>query len=83
MATDIDGLKVHGSPTIDIVEIPAEIAEAIEALPNRNANRKMVLPPWVDVVLTKYWKTKRHADIARELGISEGVIRRRAEELHL
>jgi DNA-binding NarL/FixJ family response regulator len=76
-------MNMHNSASIDHVEIPAEITEAMAALPDRNAGRKMVLPPWVDVVLTKYWKTKRHADIARELGISEGVIRRRAEELHL
>jgi hypothetical protein len=83
VASNTIGSKVHGSAAIETVEIPAEITEAIESLPDRNASRKLTLPPWVDLVLVKYWKVKRKADIARELGYSEGVLRHRAEELNL
>ena len=74
---------VYENKPAESVEIPAEITEAIESLPDRNASRKLTLPPWVDLVLVKYWKVKRKADIARELGYSEGVLRHRAEELDL
>ena len=81
MASDIDGFKVHGSPTIDVIEIPADIVEALERLPDRNESRKMFLPEWVDEALKQYWRKCRKADVARMLGYSEGVLRRRAEEL--
>jgi len=80
---NVVGSAVHGSPSVDSVEIPAEIAEALESLPDRNSGRKMGLEPWQDEVLRKYWRVKRKADIAQMLGICEAVLRRRAEELGL
>jgi hypothetical protein len=74
---------IHEVKPAEVVEIPADIAEAIDALPGRNDGRRMELPAWVDVVLTRYWKVKRKSDIAQHVGISEGVLRRRAEELGL
>ena len=83
MEADASRSNIHESPSIESVKIPEDVREALESLPERNSGRMMVLPPWVDLVLTKYWRTKRKADIATKLGISQGVLRRRAEELGL
>lgn len=81
MAEENTRSAIHGSQTVETVTIPAEIAEGLDSLPERNDSRKMMLEPWVDEAIKKYWRTKRKADIAKMLGISEGVLRRRAEEL--
>ncbi len=73
--------QIHESGTVESITIPAEIAEALDSLPGAHTGRKLQLPVWVDDVLRKYWRKKRKAEVAELIGVSEGVLRRRAREL--
>lgn len=83
MEADTARSAVHEVKPAESVTIPSEIAEALDSLPERNDSRKMVLEPWIDDALRQYWNSKRKADVAKMLGVSENVLRRRARELGL
>lgn len=52
------------------ITIPADLQERLEALPDRATRPATNWTKEMDKALVTYWKVKRHADIAKALGVS-------------
>ena len=53
-----------------VIEIPSDMRERLEALPNRATRPATNWTKEMDKALITYWQVKRHADVAKALGVS-------------
>lgn len=80
MASDVIESAIHESGTVETVEIPVDIAEALDGLEVSGPNP---WEPWMDEVLRRYWDSRRQEDIAEIIGVGVKRCRKRARELEL
>jgi len=59
------------------IEIPADLRERLESLPDSAQKPGITWTPEMDAALLAYWPVKRHTDIAKILGVSENSARYR------
>jgi len=72
---------IHASPSVESVEIPADIVEALEAVKYTRSNEEFA--PWQDEALRRYWAHRSKEDVARIIGMPEKRCRKRVKELGL
>jgi len=80
METDSSGYHIHESRTVDSITIPADIVEALEALPRSGPKP---WEPWMDEVIKKYWQSRSQEDVAKIIDMPVKRCRKRARELGL
>ena len=52
------------------IEIPADLRERLESLPDKTREPGIRWTAEMDAALLRYWPDKRHADVAKALGMS-------------
>jgi hypothetical protein len=78
-----DRLKLE-KPEPVTVEIPADVKERLDAIPNRQIGPgEYQWEEWQIEVIKQYWNIKRQVDIADILGISPNTARKKAREMGL
>jgi len=74
--------RTGGGQAVQSVEIPPDLEALFDALPEGGkSNPGKTWTPAEDAILLKYWPVKKHAAVAKQLGVSANTALKRYREL--